>query len=96
LVRKPGAFARYRYQASLFPTLTFRRASDARRARHGSRADVEYVRLLQVAARTSECAVETVLGRLLDDGTRWDDAGQSTRAARRDRRPPPARSRPTH
>jgi hypothetical protein len=56
----------------LFPTLTFRRASDARRARHGSRADVEYVRLLQVAARTSECAVETVLGRLLDDGTRWD------------------------
>ena len=38
----------------------------------GSRADVEYVRLLQLAARTSECAVETVLGRLLDGGTRWD------------------------
>lgn len=72
LVRKPGAFARYRYQASLFPTLTFRRAYDALSARHGSRADVEYVRLLQLAARTSECEVETVLGRMLDDGTHWD------------------------
>jgi hypothetical protein len=72
LVRKPGAFARYRYQASLFPTLTFRRAYDALTVRHGSRADVEYVRLLQLAARTSECAVETVLERLLDGGTRWD------------------------
>jgi hypothetical protein len=72
LVRKPGAFARYRYQATLFPTTTFRRAYDALTACHGSRADVEYVRLLQLAARTSECEVETVLGRLLDGGTRWD------------------------
>ena len=29
LVRKPGAFARYRYREELFPTLTFRRAYDA-------------------------------------------------------------------
>jgi hypothetical protein len=72
LVRKPGAFARYRYQATLFPTTTFRRAYDALTACHGSRADVEYVRLLQLAARTSECEVETVLGQLLDGGTRWD------------------------
>ncbi len=72
LVRKPGAFARYRYQARLFPTMTFRRAYDALTVRHGSRADIEYVRLLQLAARTSECAVEAVLGRLLDGGTRWD------------------------
>jgi hypothetical protein len=71
-VRKPGAFARYRYQASWFPTGTVRRASDALTVRHGSRADVDDVRLLQVAARTSECAVETVLGRLLDGDTRWD------------------------
>lgn len=63
LVRKPGAFARYRYQASLFPTVTFRRAYDALTVRPGSRADIEYVRRLQLAARTSECAVETVLGR---------------------------------
>jgi transposase len=74
LVRKPGAFARYRYQATLFPTTTFRRASDALTACQGSRADVEYVRLLQLAARTSECEVETVLGRLLDGGTLRDSA----------------------
>ena len=29
LVRKPGAFANYRYHDDLFPTLTFRRAYDA-------------------------------------------------------------------
>jgi hypothetical protein len=40
LGRKPGAFARSRSQASLCPTLTFRRAYDALMARHGSRADV--------------------------------------------------------
>lgn len=72
LVRKPGAFARYRYQASLFPTVTFRRAYDALTVRHGSRADVEYVRLLQLAAHTSECAVEHTLQQLLDGSTRWD------------------------
>jgi hypothetical protein len=72
LVRKPGAFARYRYQASLFPTVTFRQAYDALMARLGSRADVEYVRLLQLAAHTSECAVERTLRQLLESGTRWD------------------------
>jgi len=29
LVRKPGAFAHYRYRDDLFPSLTFRRAYDA-------------------------------------------------------------------
>ncbi|MFZ1844657.1 MAG: hypothetical protein WAU40_15910, partial [Nitrospira sp.] len=47
---------------------------DALTACQGSRADVEYVRLLQLAARTSECEVETVLGRLLDGGTLRDSA----------------------
>jgi hypothetical protein len=72
LVRKPGAFTRYRYHASLFPTVTFRQAYDALTVRHGSRADVEYVRLLQLAAHTSECAVERTLRQLLDGGTGWD------------------------
>jgi hypothetical protein len=62
----------HRYQATLFPTTTFRRAYDALTACHGNRADVEYVRLLQLAARTSECEVETVLGQLLDSSARWD------------------------
>ena len=74
LVRKPGAFARYRYQASLFPTMTFRQAYDALVTRHGSRADVDYVRILHLAAHTSEHAVETALERLLERGTLRDSA----------------------
>jgi hypothetical protein len=65
LVRKPGAFARYRYREALFPTLTFRRAYDALSERLGSAADVEYVRILHLAASTSESAVERALEVLL-------------------------------
>jgi hypothetical protein len=65
LVRKPGAFARYRYREALFPTLAFRRAYDALCERLGSRADVEYVRILHLAASTSESAVERALEELL-------------------------------
>ena len=46
LVRKPGAFARYRYREHMFPTETFRLAYDALREWKGERADVEYVRIL--------------------------------------------------
>ncbi len=74
LVRKPGAFARYRYQAGLFPTVVFRQAYDTLVTRHGSRADVAYVRILHLAAHTSEQAVETVLGLLLERGTLRDSA----------------------
>jgi hypothetical protein len=52
LVRKPGAFARYRFREELFPTITFRRAYDQLRASRGDRADVEYVRILHLAAST--------------------------------------------
>jgi len=38
LVRKPGAFAAYRYREDLFPSLVFRRAYDALRERRGDRA----------------------------------------------------------
>jgi transposase len=65
LIRKPGAFARYRYREALFPSLVFRRAYDAFEARHGVRADVEYIRLLHLAASTSESDVERVLTELL-------------------------------
>ena len=43
LVKKPGAFARYRWREELFPTLVFRRAYDALRSFHGERADAQYV-----------------------------------------------------
>jgi hypothetical protein len=65
LVRKPGAFARYRYREALFPTLTFRHAYDALGERLGSGADIEYVRILHLAASTSETAVEAALEELL-------------------------------
>lgn len=65
LVRKPGAFARYRYREALFPTLTFRRAYDTLSERLGSAADLEYVRILHLAASTSEVAVEAALEELL-------------------------------
>lgn len=67
LVTKPGAFARYRYREELFPTLTFRRAYDALRSRT-ERADVEYLRILHLAASTMERPVEDALIALLDAG----------------------------
>ncbi|HTC78986.1 MAG TPA: IS21 family transposase, partial [Terriglobales bacterium] len=68
LVRKPGAFANYRYRDELFPVLTFRRAYDALLAQQPSRADREYVRILHLAATTSEVEVDTALTLLLEAG----------------------------
>lgn len=72
LVRKPGAFAAYRYREDLFPSLVFRQAYDALRARRGDRADVEYVRVLHLAASTGELAVEQALTALLERGEAFD------------------------
>src|SRR5438445_4797728 len=66
LVRKPGAFAHYRYRDDLFPSLTFRRAYDALHTSTAERADRHYVRLLHLAASTSESEVEAGLVLLLD------------------------------
>jgi|GEM_PF-2092484 len=52
LVRKPGAFARCRYREELFPSLVFRRAYDALRDARAERADVDYLRILHLAAST--------------------------------------------
>jgi hypothetical protein len=69
LVRKPGAFAAYRYREELFPTLFFRRAYDFLQERCPARADREYVRILHLAASTTEADVEAALGLLLEAGT---------------------------
>jgi transcriptional regulator with XRE-family HTH domain len=66
LVRKPGAFAHYRYRDDLFPSLVFRRAYDVLQASAVERADRHYVRLLHLAASTSESEVETAIGLLLE------------------------------
>ena len=74
LVRKPGAFARYRFREQLFPTLNFRRAYDALREWRGERADVEYVRILHLAATTMEATVDSALALLLEAGEPFDYA----------------------
>ena len=69
LVRKPGAFARYRYREALFPSLTFRRSYDLIRAMTEERkADLEYLRILHLAASTMESDVEAALELLLEAG----------------------------
>ncbi len=80
LVRKPGAFARYRYREELFPTPTFREAYDALCRFRGERADVDYVRTLHLAASTMEATVERALRDLLDRGVRFDYAMLRERA----------------
>jgi hypothetical protein len=72
LVRKPGAFESYRYREELFPTLTFRRAYDALAELPGVRADIEYVRILHLAASTMESTVERALADVLDRGEPFD------------------------
>jgi hypothetical protein len=72
LVKKPGAFARYRYREDLFPSLVFRRAYDALQKYRGERADVEYVRILHLAASTLQSGVERALATLLEEGERLD------------------------
>src|SRR6266496_2847746 len=69
LVRKPGAFAAYRYRDDLFPTTTFRQAYDRLVSVRSKRADHEYVRVLHLAASISESEVETALALLLEAGT---------------------------
>ena len=68
LVRKPGAFAGYRYRDALFPSSRFRMAYDALTATRPATADREYLALLHLAAKESEQGVEDALRVLLDVG----------------------------
>lgn len=70
LVRKPGAFSRYVYRADMFPSVTFRKAFDDVQTRlTGIKGDLEYLRILHLAATTMESEVETALSMLLEDKT---------------------------
>ena len=80
-MRKPGAFARYRFREHPFPTQVFRQAYDALRRWHGGRADVEYVRILHVAASTLEARVERAPSRLLLAAESFDYAAVQELAA---------------
>lgn len=93
LVRKPGAFARYRYREELFPSLVFRRAYDALCERYGQRADIEYLRILHLAASTMESVVAQRLETLLAALTPLDFA--AVRGVRSDTPPVPVIAIPT-
>lgn len=69
LVRKPGAFRRYVFREALFPTLEFRRAYDALLAEGADQADLDYVRILHLAAGDGEESVRAVLADLLADAS---------------------------
>lgn len=62
LVQKPGGFARYVYREEMFPSVVFREAYDAIQAvRPGTKGDLEYLRILHLAASTMEADVATAL-----------------------------------
>jgi transposase len=69
LVRKPGAFRRYAFREDMFPRLEFRRAYDALLADNDAGADLEYVRILHLAAADGEETVRCVLAQLLDSAS---------------------------
>jgi len=74
LVQKPGAFARYKFREEMFPSLTFRLAYDSLVRQRGERADVEYLRILLLAATTYESEVGAALSLLMDVQERFDYA----------------------
>jgi hypothetical protein len=66
LVRKPGAFAHYRYHSDLFPTHRFRVAYDLLRHTRPLQASAEYLAILHLAATENETAVDEALRHLID------------------------------
>lgn len=67
LERKPGAFENYRYRRDLFPTSRFRMAYDELKQQHtDSKASKEYLRILKLAAKENEAAVNEALRFLFD------------------------------
>ncbi len=68
LVRKPGAFANYRYRSDLFPTSRFRMALDMLEQQRPERGHKEYLKILQFAAKENETRVDDALRALIDTG----------------------------
>ena len=74
LLRKPGGFRDYRYREEMFPRLVFRQSWDQLNQWYSARkADLIYLRILRLAARTLECDVADALQWLLTTTTHWDE-----------------------
>ena len=68
LIRKPGGFARYVYREEMFPSLVFRRTFDRiQEVGQSVTQDLEYLRILHLAATTLEATVEAALATMLAD-----------------------------
>jgi len=65
LVRKPGAFAGYRWREELFPAPAYRAAFDHLERKNPITADRAYLEILKVAADEGQTVVENALEQLL-------------------------------
>ena len=70
LVRKPGAFTRYRWREDLFPGILFRVAYDELRQDCPATADRQYLKILELAAQEGEQRVREALQGLIERGQR--------------------------
>lgn len=70
LVRKPAAFARYHFREAMFPSPVFRETFDLLQSTRGAsvKTDLEYLRILHLAATTMEVDVESALKLLIGEG----------------------------
>ena len=89
LVRKPGAFANYRYRADLFPTHRFRAVFDYFKERWPQTGHKRYLQTLYLAAKESESRVDRALESLIQQGEPFD----YETIERRVKSEPPANSR---
>jgi hypothetical protein len=66
--KKPGAFENYRYRDAMFPTSRFRIAYDSLKKRYSFKsAAARYLKILYLAAKGSEVAVDGALKVLIDE-----------------------------
>jgi len=73
LLRKPGGFRRYRFREDLFPRLIFRQAWEQLEQWHSPRrADILYLQILHLAARTLEEDVAIALELLVQSDQQWN------------------------
>jgi len=73
LVRKPGAFENYRYKDDMFPTSQFRIAYDILRHQHGAKqANKHYLKILELAAKENQTAVNETLRFLINQAETID------------------------
>jgi hypothetical protein len=72
LIRKPGAFERYRFREEMFPSTVFRQAYDQLLSADRVHAVRRYLEILHWVAQNSESGMEGALRQCLDAGQELD------------------------